>query len=178
MTARGHRLWAYALYAAVLSGAGLPIYIYAPKFYADTYGVSLTALGAILFGLRLFDVVQDPALGWLSERLGKARARATGLGALLLAGSMVALFAVPHPVAPLLWFGIAITGLFSAFSFLSITFYARGVQKAAEIGGAADGATSGHVRLAGWRETGALLGVCLAAVAPTVLTGQVAAPFA
>ncbi len=174
--ARGDRLWSYALYAAVLSGAGLPIYIYAPKFYADTYGVSLTALGAILFGLRLFDVVQDPALGWLSERLGKARPAAVAFGALILAASMVALFAVPHPVAPLLWFGIAITGLFSAFSFLSINFYARGIHKAGTL--ARPGDSSGHVRLAGWRETGALLGVCVAAVVPTLLTGVVPSPFA
>ena len=168
------RLWAYSLYAAVLSGAGLPIYIYAPKYYADTYGVSLTALGAILFGLRLFDVVQDPALGWLSERLGKARPAAMAFGAALLAASMVFLFAVPHPGAPLLWFGIAITGLFTAFSFLTINFYARGVVKAGTLGAG----SAGHVRLAGWRETGALLGVCLAAVAPTLLAGASAAPFA
>ncbi|RDC74905.1 sugar:cation symporter [Rhodovulum sp. 12E13] len=169
--AGGDRLWAYSLYAAVLSGAGLPIYIYAPKFYADSYGVSLTALGAVLFGLRLFDVVQDPALGWLSERLGSARPAAVALGAAVLAGSMVALFAVAPPVAPLWWFGIAITGLFSAFSFLTINFYARGVAKAGTLRG-------GHVGLAGWRETGALLGVCLAAIAPTVLSGVAPAPFA
>jgi GPH family glycoside/pentoside/hexuronide:cation symporter len=165
------RLWAYSLYAAVLSGAGLPIYIYAPKFYADTYGVSLTALGAVLFGLRLFDVVQDPALGWLSERLRRWRPAATAFGAALLAGSMVALFAVAPPVAPVWWFGIAITGLFTAFSLLTINFYARGVAKA-------DGLAGGHVRLAGWRETGALLGVCAAAIAPTALTGLVPAPYA
>ena len=169
--AGGERLWAYSLYAAVLSGAGLPIYIYAPKFYADTYGVSLSALGAVLFGLRLFDVVQDPGLGWLSERLGRARPAAVAFGAALLAASMVALFAVPPPIAPLWWFGLAITGLFSAFSFLTINFYARGVAKA-------DALAGGHVRLAGWRETGALLGVCLAAIAPTVLTGAVPAPYA
>jgi GPH family glycoside/pentoside/hexuronide:cation symporter len=167
----GERLWAYSLYAAVLSGAGLPIYIYAPKFYADSYGVSLTALGAVLFGLRLFDVVQDPALGWASERLGRARPAGVAVGAALLAASMVALFAVKPPIAPLWWFGLAITGLFSAFSFLTINFYARGVAKA-------DGLAGGHVRLAGWRETGALLGVCLAAITPTVLTGAVDAPYA
>jgi GPH family glycoside/pentoside/hexuronide:cation symporter len=155
----------------VLSGAGLPIYIYAPKFYADNYGVSLAALGAVLFGLRLFDVVQDPALGWLSERLGRARPLAVALGAGLLAAAMVALFAVPPPVGPLWWFGLSITVLFSAFSFLTINFYARGVAKADTLPG-------GHVRLAGWRETGALLGVCVAAIAPTALTGIAPAPFA
>ena len=69
-TARSERLPAYSLFAMILSGAGLPIYIYAPKFYADNFGVSLTALGAVLFGLRLFDVIQEPVLGWVSQRLG------------------------------------------------------------------------------------------------------------
>jgi MFS family permease len=167
----GDRLYAYSLYAAVLSGAGLPIYIYAPKFFAENYGVSLTALGAILFGLRLFDVVQDPVLGWISERLGTARRVSMAVVAGVLALSMFGLFAVPPVGGPLIWFALTITGLFSAFSFLTINFYALGIAKAAAIKG-------GHVRLAGWRETGALFGVCLAAVAPTLLLGVVADPFA
>ena len=169
-TRGGDRLPAYALYGAVLSGAGLPIYMYAPKFFADSYGVSLATLGAVLFGLRLFDVVQDPVLGWVSERLRGARGMAVALGAGLLALSMVGLFAVAPPVAPAWWFGITLTGLFTAFSFLTINFYAQGIAKAGEIAG-------GHVRLAAWRETGALLGVSVAAVIPTVLMGVTDAPF-
>ena len=171
MKALTQRLPAYSLYAAVLSGAGLPIYIYAPKYYADTYGVSLTALGAVLFGLRLFDVVQDPVLGWISERLTRVKKLAITLTALVLALSMIGLFALAPPIAPIWWFGLTITGLFTAFSFLTINFYAQGISKA----GTAEG---GHVRLAAWRESGALLGVCIAAVIPTLLTGLVADPFA
>ena len=44
-------LWGYAVFAGTLSAAGLPIYIHAPKFYADNYAVSLGALGTILFAL-------------------------------------------------------------------------------------------------------------------------------
>ena len=165
------RLPAFALFAAIISAAGLPIYIYAPKYYADTYGVSLTALGALLAALRLVDVVQDPALGWVSERLDRAKPYAVTFGAALLAVAMLGLFAVPPPIAPLWWFGITITALFSALSFLPINFHAQGIAKA---GKGADG----HVRLAAWRETGALLGVCAAAIAPTLLMGAVAAPFA
>ncbi len=165
------RLPAFALYGAVLSGAGLPIYIYAPTFYAETYGTSLTALGAVLFGLRLIDVIQDPALGWLAERLGPARRGATAAGAVLLAASMIALFAVPPPMSPLVWFALTVTGLFTAFSFLTINFYAQGVAKAARL-------PRGHVGLAAWREAGALTGVCLAAIAPTMLGYASPAPFA
>ena len=73
------RLPAWSLFAAVLSGAGLPIYIYAPKFYADSYAVGLGALGAALFLLRLFDVVQDPVFGWMAERLGRWRGLAVAV---------------------------------------------------------------------------------------------------
>jgi GPH family glycoside/pentoside/hexuronide:cation symporter len=58
----------YAVFAAMLSAAGLPIYIHAPAYYATSYGVGLTALAGVLFALRLVDVVQDP-----SARLARRR---------------------------------------------------------------------------------------------------------
>ncbi|QFT58581.1 hypothetical protein FIU94_07035 [Sulfitobacter sp. THAF37] len=166
------RLPAYALFAALLSAAGLPIYIHAPKFYVDEYGVSLAALGAVLFGLRLLDVVQDPLLGWLSERLRAHRGVAVALGAGVMAIAMLGLFAVPPPILPIVWFGLTLTLVFSGFSFLTICFYAQGVSKADSLPG------RGHLLLARWRETGALLGVCAASVAPVALGAVLGAPFA
>jgi GPH family glycoside/pentoside/hexuronide:cation symporter len=166
------RLPAYALFAALLAAAGLPIYIHAPKFYVDEFGVSLAALGTVLFGLRLLDVVQDPLLGRLSERLRHRRALAVGIGLVVIAGSMVGLFAVAPPISPLIWFALMLTLVFSAFSFLTINFYPQGVLKADQMPG------NGHLRLARWRETGALLGVCLAAIAPVALASAMDAPFA
>ena len=166
------RLPAYALFAALLACAGLPIYIHAPKFYVDEYGASLTALGAVLFGLRLLDVVQDPLLGRLSERLRDHRGLAVGLACAVIAGAMFGLFAVPPMTTPLVWFAVMLTLVFSAFSFLTISFYAQGVAKADRMAG------QGHLRLARWRETGALLGVCVASVAPVALGAVMGAPFA
>ncbi|MDA9991352.1 sugar:cation symporter, partial [Paracoccaceae bacterium] len=51
----------------MLGVVGLPIYIHAPKFFVDTYEVSLSTLGLSLFFLRLLDFVQDPLLGKLAE---------------------------------------------------------------------------------------------------------------
>ncbi len=153
----------YAVFAAMLASAGLPIYIHAPKFYVDTYGVSLTALAAVLFGLRLFDVVQDPVLGWLVGRLRSSRKAAVIGGSLLIAASMLGLFAIAPPLPPLVWFTLTMIGLFSAFSFLTIAMYSEGVTAAGRVG------VGGHLKLAAWRETGALLGVCVASIAPFVL---------
>lgn len=156
-------LYRYASFAGVLAAAGLPLYIHAPKFYVDQYGVSLTAIGSVLLGLRMLDFIQDPVLGWLVDQLDRWRSIFAGGMTALLAGAMVALFAVPAPINPLMWFILCLAVLFTAFSALSILFYAQGVIKGDAIG---DG---GHVYLASWRESGALIGVCLTAILPTIL---------
>jgi GPH family glycoside/pentoside/hexuronide:cation symporter len=166
------RLPAWALFAALIAAAGLPIYIHAPKVYVDDYGVSLAALGSVLFVLRLLDVVQDPALGWLAGRTRARRGTMVAGATVLMGAAMLGLFAITPPVAPLLWFALTLAALFSGFSFLTIAFYSQGVTKAAQIGPA------GHLRLAGWRETGALVGVSVAAVAPVMLGLAIDRPYA
>ena len=161
--ARSQGLWQWSAFGAMLSAAGLPIYLHAPKFYVDTYGVSLATLGAVLAGLRLIDVVQDPALGWLAGVTRRYTGVLVVVAAAMMALSMLGLFAVAPPIAPIWWFALTLTTLFTAFSYLTIVFYAGGVARAATLG------SNGHLRLAGWRETGGLIGVCVAAVVPTVL---------
>lgn len=166
------RLAAYGVFAAMLAAAGLPIYLHAPKFYADSYGVGLATLGSVLFALRLVDFVQDPLLARLADITRGQRAAGVGLAAAVMAAALFGLLAIHPPVHPLLWFAVMMTAVFSAYSFLTICFYAQGVTRAENLG---DG---GHLRLARWRETGALLGVCAAAVAPGVLASWLDYPFA
>ncbi|MFN3845485.1 MAG: MFS transporter [Paracoccaceae bacterium] len=167
----GARLWPWSLFAAMIAAAGLPIYIHAPKFYVDEYGVSLAALGFTLAALRLVDVVQDPLLGWIAESKRQWRAALVAGAIAIMALAMFGLFAVAPPIAPLAWFAVTLALLFSGFSFLTIVFYAQGVDKAARLG------PGGHIRLAGWRETGSLLGVSLASVAPVALGVAIDRPF-
>jgi glycoside/pentoside/hexuronide:cation symporter, GPH family len=170
-TARSQRLWQWSAFGAMLSAAGLPIYLHAPKFYVDTYGVSLATLGAVLAGLRLIDVVQDPALGWLAGVTRRYTGVLVVVAAAMMTLSMLGLFAVEPPIAPIWWFALTLTTLFTAFSYLTVVFYAGGVERAATLG------KDGHLRLAGWRETGGLIGVCVAAVAPTALTQIMPNPY-
>lgn len=165
------RLWGYSLFGALLAMAGLPIYIHAPFFYVEQYAVSLATLGTVLFVLRGFDFLQDPALGWLAARLNAMRGQAVAITVVLMAGAMAMLFAIPPAFVPILWFAIALTILFSCYSFLTICFYATGTARGDALG------HGGHVYLAGWRETGALLGVCIAAAAPVALETVMPAPF-
>lgn len=166
------RLWPWSVYAAMIAAAGLPIYLHAPKFYIDSYGVSLASMGLILLALRLIDVVQDPLLGLLAQATRAHRGVMTTGAVVIMSAAMIALFVIPPPFDPLLWFGLSLTLLFTAWSFLTIAFYAQGVARAESLG------PTGHIRLAGWRETGSLLGVCTAAVAPVVLASLAPKPFA
>jgi GPH family glycoside/pentoside/hexuronide:cation symporter len=163
-------LWPWSLFAALIASAGLPIYIHAPKFYVDEYGVSLITLGVVLGALRLVDVLQDPALGWLAEKGRQYRRLMVGVAVAVMGAAMLGLFAVTPLLPPIWWFALMLAALFSAFSFLTICFYAQGVARAGTLPG-------GHLQLASWREAGALLGISAAAVAPSVLGLLMGRPF-
>lgn len=162
----------WSLFAALIAAAGLPIYIHAPAVYAETYGIGLGALGLTLALLRVIDVVQDPLLGWFAERHRATRGLWVAIAAALMAAAMLGLFAVTPPINPLLWFALTLTLLFSAFSFLTICFYAEGVGRAQRMG------DTGHITLAAWRETGSLTGITLASVAPVALASLTDQPYA
>ena len=63
------RILVYALPALVSSIAFLPLVLFVPAFYADDLGVPLAAVGLAIAVSRLLDVVTDPLIGSLSDRL-------------------------------------------------------------------------------------------------------------
>ncbi|MCL5776547.1 MFS transporter [Limibaculum sp. FT325] len=148
--------------AAALAFGGLPLYVHAPRFYAEEMGLGLGALGAILLAARAVDSVQDPILGWLADRT-HARRQVWALGAAaMLAAGFVILFSPPGWGSPALRLGLGLLAAFTGFSALQIALYDHGLALARAAGG-------GHTRVALWREAGGLIGVCLAAMAPALL---------
>ncbi len=166
---RSYTFFSYAFFAAMLGMAGLPIYIHAPKFFVESYGISLSALGVALFALRLLDFVQDPLLGRLAERTLNLRSLPIWVAAVVMGLGMFGLFSMEAPFSPVLWFSLSLAAVFSGFSFLMIRFYANGVMRFG---------SEGQLHLARWRESGNLLGVCLAAIMPTLLIDITQTPFA
>ncbi|WP_323685521.1 MFS transporter [Lamprobacter sp.] len=59
----------YSLPSLVTSVAALPMALFIPAFYADELGLPLAAVGAAIAASRVFDVVTDPLIGILSDRL-------------------------------------------------------------------------------------------------------------
>jgi GPH family glycoside/pentoside/hexuronide:cation symporter len=153
----------YAFFASAVALCGLPLYIHLPAFLASEYGITLEALGALLLILRLFDFVQDPLLGWLLSKQAHRLNALALLACLVLGLGIVGLFAIPAPSSPILWIAGCLALAFTGFSLLSILIYTDGVER---------GASSGHVRVATWREVGALLGITIACVLPFLLPGN------
>ncbi len=64
----GWRLAAFAAPCVPIAALGLPISLYLPQFYASSQGLGLGLVGTLFMVARLWDVVCDPMIGFLSDR--------------------------------------------------------------------------------------------------------------
>ena len=154
------KLVQYGLIAFPLAFAGLPIYLHAPDFYAIGMGIPIEVIGAALLFLRLFDALQDPFIGSLSDRFYKQRGFIIVCGALMLAGGMWMIF---HPYAafPLFWLCLSVLICTTGFSIVSINVQA--------LGGLWQVKAEDVTRIMGAREAIGLCGLLVASILPTVL---------
>jgi Na+/melibiose symporter-like transporter len=146
--------------------AALPIYVHVPKFYADTLGLSLAGVGAILLVARIFDAVQDPLLGWWSDRRrsrGGSRWAFVAWGMPLLALGMWGLFNPPaaSPAGLGWWLVANLLAVYTAFSMVTVSYLAHGAEVSDDI--------AERTRVTAWREGLSLVGVFLAASLPELL---------
>ena len=154
-------LWRYALFSCALGMAGLPIYIHAPKYFVEQYEINLATLGLALLLLRSVDFFQDPLLGRLASSTVSRGSSPLWIATAFMCLGMILLFAIPAVTSPILWFSISLIILFSGFSFSYIRIYAFGVEAFG---------MDGQIKIAKWREGGTLIGICLAAAAPSILS--------
>lgn len=114
---------AYSAPAFALALAGIPVYVYIPKFYTDVVGVHITALGGILLFVRLFDAFTDPLIGVVSDRLrtpmGRRRPLIAG-GAVFTVLSVVFLFNPPAGMSGAVATGWFLVLIFALFLFQTI----------------------------------------------------------
>ena len=148
----------YGLLGLPLAFAALPVYVHVPRLYADTTGMDLALLGAILLGTRLADACIDPWFGWLADRLPRRRMLVLALFPFAL--GFVALLNPPAThAAPWLLVALALTYL--GYSAAAVAYQAWG----AALG---DDAAM-RTQLTAAREGFGLCGVVLAAALPGLL---------
>ncbi len=142
----GWQLAAYSAPSFVTSVAALPMALFVPAFYSDDLGVPLAAVGIAIALSRLLDVVTDPLLGALSDRLRLPLGRRKPwmiLGVPLFCFSVWQIFVPGEEVSSshlLLWSAV----LYLGFTMIDLPHKAWG----AELSTAYDERS----RIASWRE--------------------------
>lgn len=150
-------LAAYALPATPLAALYFPVFVLLIDFYASDRGISYSALGAALLGIRVFDAISDPAIGFLSDRMSNRFGRRKPW--LLVAVPFVAIGAwalfVPPAWAGIGWFSGALLVATLGWTLAMAPYYAWGAEMSGDY--------QARSRIALWREGAGLLGTILAA---------------
>lgn len=154
-----------SLYAMMLAAAGIPLYIHLPRFASVNLGISLATLGSLLLAIRVIDLVQDPAIGWVVDRFPNAQPFFAVLSAIGLAVGFPLLFSLGEDANVVAKLTVILVVLFSAYSLGIILLYGRSATLARHP------APSELMRLATYREVGMLSGVVIAAIMPAIFVG-------
>lgn len=153
-------LWQYGLLALPLAFAGVPLYILAPDFYATHYEVNLSTLGVALLCIRLFDALQDPFIGIMSDCYQQKRLMTMGISSLMLVCSIYALFNLCL-MSAVIWFILCMACAVTAYSVLTIHLNTTGALWITE--------TKSQTKIASVRESFGLIGLVIAVSMPTFL---------
>lgn len=154
-------LFQYAILALPVAFAGLPLYVHAPDFYSRHLGLGLGLIGIILLLVRLFDAIQDPIIGYVSDRYPTHRSHILLIGVVALSFGLYALFFGPQwSVSTAVWFAGSMLLATTGFSVVVINLNM--------IGGFWSTDKHQRTRIAGWRESFTLFGLLVASILPTV----------
>ncbi|MCS5598018.1 MAG: MFS transporter [Alphaproteobacteria bacterium] len=155
-------LFQYSFIALPLAFAGLPLYMHMPDYYTREIGLSVGVIGTILLLIRAFDAIQDPILGYLSDRFHAQRHKLIVLAVFLLSIGICALCAGPYAyISAALWFALAMVVASTGFSLLTINLNM--------VGGLWHDDHNQRTRISAWREFFSLIGLLCAAILPPLL---------
>lgn len=158
------QMLAYGALGFPLAFAALPLYVHVPRLYAESVGLPLALVGAVLLLTRLADALINPLLGMWSDRFGDRRGLIL-IALPLLALGLAALLAPPERGGAA-WLVVTLALTFIGFSLATINYHAWG----AELGET----PLERVRVTAAREMFALGGVVVAAALPSLLSKDVA----
>jgi GPH family glycoside/pentoside/hexuronide:cation symporter len=163
-------LLAYAAPALPLAIMGLPLAVYLPDFWAGAMGLGLGVVGLALAAGRLLDVLADPLIGRLSDRLHGRCGRRKPFIALGLPVAGIGGLTLFFPPAGVGWLHLLLANaaLMLGWSLLSLPYQAWGAELSPDYGE--------RTRIASWRESGTLLGVLASLVLPAALGRSASGP--
>lgn len=166
------QLLAYGAPGLPLTAMLLPLVVFLPPYYAALPGIGAAAVGAVLFGARIWDVVTDLGVGWLSDRwrgrYGRRRPFIVAGAPLLLAGTWWLFAPPPHAGWPYLLLAALVAYL--GWTLVSLPYQTWGAELSSDY--------DERSRITAVREGFAVLGTLVAILLPTAVqraTGSEAA---
>lgn len=156
-------LFFYGSLGLPLAMLGLPLYIYLPTYYAQTLGVGMGIVGAILMIARIIDMIADPLIGFVNDRFAHQLGGPKGL--ILIGSSIltVSFYALLHPLSgyEIVWLLTFSIFAYLGWSAIQIPYLARN----------ADISPLYHekTRLSGTRELFSIIGGIIAVLLPYLL---------
>jgi glycoside/pentoside/hexuronide:cation symporter, GPH family len=160
------RLIAFASLALPVTAAQVPLAVYLPALYAQYFGLSLAALGAIFLAERVWGAAADPLIGILSDRTTSRFGRRKSwivAGAVLYALATVFLFFPTLPfvrVTPLYLTATLFT-FYLAWSMIQIPYLAWSGEVSSEY--------HERTRIAMFQAVAAAASLLLILVLPTII---------
>lgn len=159
----------YSFLAIPVAFANLPLYIYAPDFYATNFNLSLNFIGISLLIIRSIDAFQDPFIGYISDKYWQNHKKIMLYSFIIFTLSFALIF-TPNSNFIKSWFFISLFITTTTYSIITINYQALGSyfsKKRAE-----------KTLITAMREIMGLIGLLLAAIIPTILTLNYTAKFA
>jgi glycoside/pentoside/hexuronide:cation symporter, GPH family len=154
----------YALPAMPLALPTLVLFIYLPTLYVEEFGLSLAIVGLLLMLARVGDLVLDPLIGQLNDRLSGKQQRLTMLSGALICG--IGLTLVTRPIEG--WAGtslmVALSLLYFGWTLVQIPYLAilPGIHPSSSV----------RTSVASLREGLGVIGLLLSAAIPVILIQQ------
>jgi GPH family glycoside/pentoside/hexuronide:cation symporter len=158
------QVFSYSSLGLSLGFIGLPLYVYLPKFYAEEFSLSLTYLSALFFITRLVDTVQDPLIGWVSDRLTLNSIKRSTIIALSYPFLCLSFLGLLFPVSAVpigISLGFFLITTYTLYSVIAINFNTLSAEYAKDY--------NQQTILVSSREGLTLIGIALGSIIPSLL---------
>lgn len=158
--------WSLAAFSAPclpLAALGLPLVVYLPEFYVSELGLSLGAVGAAFLIVRLIDIVFDPLIGGIMDRMrtkwGRFRPWLVAGSPLVMLGAF-GLFMAQPGIGPLyLWACLIV--VYAGYSMMVLSHTAWAAVLSTDY--------QQRSRVYGWWQAGNVLGMILVLTLPPII---------
>ncbi len=160
------QLFCYGFLTTPIAVAGFALVIYIPTFYAVNMGLGLAAVGAVFMFGRVFDVISDPLIGYLSDRTSSRYGSRLPWMVLGLPGLVLSVWLLLSPPEGAgLWYLICVSATFFLFfTIVDVPYSSVGLEVSPN--------THERTYLAGSKAAFQVVGALVASIIPILFAAQ------